>query len=55
VAGLADLQHSQEIVWQQTLHELGDTVEYFANVDDIGQGAQQTVEHLKIRRDIARM
>jgi len=45
----------QDVVGQNALDEVGDAVDHLPNVEDIGQDAQQAVEHLEIRCDITRM
>jgi hypothetical protein len=31
-------------MWQDALHNLRDTIEYFADIEDVGQGTEEAIE-----------
>src|SRR5215470_9392162 len=53
VAPLADLHHSHQVVGQHALHNTRDSVKYFADIENVCECIEQTVEDLKAGGKIA--
>jgi hypothetical protein len=47
IAFPADFHYSHQIVRQHSLYDLRDPVEYLADIEDVGEGAEKSVEYFK--------